>query len=327
MSRCVIVQTAYLGDVILTTPLIRAAGARHDSVSVITTPSALDLLAEDPHVDEVIPFDKRSSQKGLRGLGSVAADLRERDFDTAYLPHRSIRSALAIRLAGIPERIGFRDSPARWHYTRSVEATGEHESERTLSLIEPEGDSRLHLGLTDEDREMAAEALQSRGIGRDTEFAVLAPGSVWETKRWPYFAELAVNIGRRIPVVVIGVDGDSLPAPTSSIPIVDLCGKLPIRASAAVIERSRLAVTNDSAPLHMAQAVDSPTVAIFGATSPEQGFGPRSPRDVVLGLDMECRPCSIHGSRSCPLTHHNCMRALSADVVTRAVLQMVEANS
>ena len=325
MSRCVIVQTAYLGDVVLTTPLIRAAAAAHDSVSVVTTPAAVELLSADPHIHEVIPFDKRSSQKGLRGLASVSADLREKKFDTAYLPHRSIRSALAIRLAGIPERIGFNDSPARWHYTTSVEPRGEHEGERTLSLIDPDGDSQLHLGLSHEDRDNAVATLAAHGIQTGTAFAVLAPGSVWETKRWPYFAELARNLGKILPVVVIGVTGDELI--TSKSDVVDLCGKLPIRTSAAIIEKASIAITNDSAPLHMAQALGCPTLAIFGATSPAQGFGPRRSNDAVVGLDMECRPCSIHGSRSCPLIHHDCMQKLSPEIVTRSALQILEAGS
>jgi heptosyltransferase II len=97
-------------------------------------------------------------------------------------------------------------------------------------------------------------------------------------------------------------------------------GQLTLRESAALLARARILVTNDSAPLHLATAVGTPIVALFGPTVPAQGFGPRGSRDVVLGhAGLACRPCSAHGPQVCPLLHHRCMRELSIETVLAAV--------
>ena len=91
-------------------------------------------------------------------------------------------------------------------------------------------------------------------------------------------------------------------------------------AKTALIQRAGVLVTNDSAPLHFAQAVGTPTVAIFGPTIPGFGFGPRGPGDHALGVDgLACRPCSAHGPAACPLGHHSCMQSLAVETVLRAM--------
>jgi heptosyltransferase-2 len=101
---------------------------------------------------------------------------------------------------------------------------------------------------------------------------------------------------------------------------VSSCGRLTVRQAAEVIRRAVVLVTNDSAPLHFAQAVGTPTVAVFGPTAPAFGFGPRGPRDQVVELDgLACRPCSTHGPRRCPLGHHRCMKSLTVADVLKAI--------
>jgi heptosyltransferase-2 len=98
------------------------------------------------------------------------------------------------------------------------------------------------------------------------------------------------------------------------------CGRLALRETAALIERAAVLITNDSAPLHFAAAVGTPVVAVFGPTVPAFGFGPRGPRDVVVErMGLECRPCSAHGPRTCPLGHHRCMRDIHVEDVLRAI--------
>jgi heptosyltransferase-2 len=101
---------------------------------------------------------------------------------------------------------------------------------------------------------------------------------------------------------------------------VSACGRLTLRQSAALIEGARVLVTNDSAPLHLAAAMGTTVVAIFGPTIPEFGFGPRGPQDRALGVvGLSCRPCSRHGPPSCPLGHHLCMKSLTVDDVLQAI--------
>jgi heptosyltransferase-2 len=143
---------------------------------------------------------------------------------------------------------------------------------------------------------------------------------VWATKRWPYYTELARALSADGRIVIVGgADDASLALEIrSAVPdAVDATGTLPLLASADLIGRCGVIVTNDSAPLHLASAMGTPTVAIFGPTVPDFGFGPLAPSRLVVGHEtLTCRPCSRHGPRRCPLTHFRCMRELTPELVT-----------
>lgn len=317
-----VVQTAFLGDLILTTGLLTRLAARFGPVDVVVTPTAAALVETHPAVRRVWVYDKRDADRGMPGLVKLAWQLRRGRYQAAYLPHRSLRSAMLARLAGIPERIGFASGPGSWSYTTRVTRpdTG-HEAERILSLAEPPPGTmaEVSLGLTDEDRRQADSWLRARGIADG--FIALAPGSIWGTKRWPYYAELATAFSQ--PVVVIGGPEDRdlaahIAPGKESVHVA--AGALPLRASAALLARAAVLVTNDSAPLHLATAVGTRVVSIFGPTVPAFGFGPRGAEDrIVEHENMPCRPCSSHGPQVCPLGHHRCMRELQVERVLEAV--------
>src|SRR6266566_4428321 len=155
----------------------------------------------------------------------------------------------------------------------------------------------------------------------------LAPGSIWGSKRWPYYRELAERLAGSVGILVVGGPEDAALAAEITEAVarsggqaVSGCGRLSVRQAAEAIRRAVVLVTNDSAPLHFAQAVDTPTVAIFGSTVPSFGFGPRGPRDRVVQVGgLACRPCSAHGPPSCPLGHHLCMKSLSVQDVLQAI--------
>src|SRR5690606_28201157 len=192
VSPTLVVQTAFLGDVVLTTPLLQALADRHGPVDVVTTPAAAALLETHPAVRRVWRYDKKGREAGLAGLRRLAATLRAERFARAVLPHRSWRSGALAVWAGIPERIGFDDAPARLTYPRRVERPhGGHEVERLLALARDGATGRrgdgaeppVSLGLTNEDRAAAEGWLADHGIAPG--FVALAPGSIWGTKRWP----------------------------------------------------------------------------------------------------------------------------------------------
>jgi heptosyltransferase-2 len=329
-SRCLVIQTAFLGDVVLTTPLLSLLAARYGPVDVITTPAAAGLLEGHPAVASVIRYDKRGADRGWRGLRRLGRELRSRRYQSVYLPHRSLRSAVLALWSRARNRIGFADAAAAVTYTKRVpRAAGGHEVERLLALAEPVPGEQppvsLPLGRRVVDRVDAW--LAGHGVG--PQFVAVAPGSVWATKRWPYFAELVSRLDR--PTVVVGGPEDAALAgalvAASPGKVVSAAGALSLVESAALIRRAAVLVTNDSAPLHLATAVGTPVVALFGPTVPEFGFGPRRPGDVALGHgELRCRPCSRHGPERCPLGHHRCMRELGVDVVLRAVAGLVSAE-
>jgi heptosyltransferase-2 len=329
-----VVQTAFLGDVVLTTPLLTVLAERHGPVDVVTTPAAAPLLETHPAVRRVFPYAKRGSDRGIGGLLALAARLRAEGHEIAYLPHRSLRSAALARLAGIPRRIGFADGwPVLYTETRQRPTAG-HEIDRLLTLAGPvvAGAPSRHappaLVTTIDDRIRAEGFLREHGIGTGP-FVALAPGSIWGSKRWHGYADLAARLaGSRGPaIVVVGGPEDAALGSEVTAAVAQAggkgasaCGRLSLRESVELIRRASVLVTNDSAPLHFAQAVGTACVAVFGPTLPAFGFGPRGPRDQTLGVDgLACRPCSRHGPTRCPLGHHLCMTSLRVDDVLHAI--------
>ena len=330
-SRCLVIQTAFLGDVVLTTPLISLLAERYGPVDVVTTPAAASLLDHHPAVHDVLRYDKNGADRGWTAFRRLGAELRAAGYERVYLPHRSWRSALLALWSGARERVGFADSSAGVTYTTRIPPPrGGHMVERLLKLAGTKpGDAipPVSLGLAPTDFAAADAWLASHGVGSD--FVALAPGSVWATKRWPYYAELAAGLDRT-SVIVGGADDTELAraiVDAAGGRAVSAAGVLSLRGSAALIQRAALLVTNDSAPLHLATAAGTPVVAVFGPTVPEFGFGPRRAGDIVLGHEeLPCRPCSWHGPRTCPLGHHRCMRDLSVAAVSAAVRRIISAE-
>jgi len=318
-----VIQTAFLGDVVLTTPLLEALARRAGPVDVVTTPAARPLIETHPGVRRAIPYDKRGRDRGMAPFLALARALRAERYEAAYLPHRSLRSAVLAWLARIPRRVGFHDGwPLLYTEVRHRPADG-HESDRLLALAgEPPHSFAPRLSPTPAD-----EAAVDAWLGLDGGFVALAPGSIWGTKRWPYYKELAERLAPRAAIVIVGGSEDSDLAASITEAVgrsggraVSACGRLTLRQSAVLIGRARLLVTNDSAPLHLASAMGTPVVAVFGPTIPEFGFGPVRERDASVGLvGLVCRPCSDHGPPACPLGHHKCMRELSVDRVLAAI--------
>jgi len=325
VTASVVVQTSFLGDTILTTPLL-AQLAHRGPVDVVTTPAAASLLKGHPAVRQVIVYDKRDTHAGLFGFLTIRSRLKAAQYDTAYLAQGSMRSALLVWAARIPERIGFGTSAgSRFYTTRVAYRDDLHHAARLLLLSRPNGreptedEMRPSLAPATAERDVVDELLRSHHVEPAERLIALAPGSVWGTKRWPYYAELARALAESGHLVIVGGAADRALAQeiVAAVPsAVDATGALPLLASAELIGRCAVIVTNDSAPLHLASAMGTPTVAIFGPTVPQFGFGPLAPMKAVLGHELlACRPCHRHGPKRCPLTHFRCMRELSVESV------------
>ena len=333
MTASVVIQTSFLGDTILTTPLL-AQLAHRGPVDVVTTPAAASVLKGHPAVRQVIVYDKRDAHAGLFGVTTMAVRLRKARYDSAFLAQGSLRSAALAFLARIPDRIGFATSAGSWLYTTKVPYRDDlHHAARLLLLSRPNGreptaeETRPTLAPGSAEREMVDDLLQRNGVAPGERLIALAPGSVWATKRWPYYPQLAERLADAGRIVIVGGRDDSPLALEirAAVPnAVDATGVLPLLASAELIARSAVIVTNDSSPLHLASAVGTPTVAIFGPTAPDFGFGPLAPSSVVVGHEsLACRPCHRHGPRRCPLTHFRCMRELTADMVAERARTLI----
>ncbi len=318
--KVLLVQSGFLGDTVLSTPVIAGVKKIYPgaAISVMTTPAASQLIENDPLVKEVVWFDKRGQEKGGRGLLKKAAEMRAKGFDRAYTLHRSYRTSLLLFLAGIPDRVGFRDASLSFLYTRAVRKAGaSHAVLRNLSLLYDDMKSDMlssELRLFEPPRGKVAPYVK-KVLPLAQSYIILAPGSAWETKMWHWqgFLEVARFFRKRGgAVVLLGSEAESGVCGRigSEVEVIDLSGRISLADTLYVMKHARLAVTNDSMPLHMASAFKLPTVAVFCATSPAFGFGPwDNPHAAVVQEDtIECRPCRRHGSRKCPNGTEKCMQ-------------------
>ena len=330
-----VIQTSFLGDTVLTTPLLVELATR-GPVDVVTTPSGAELLANHPAIRTLYSFDKRGTDAGLWGLIRMARRLRTGagapEARTAYLAQGSLRSATLALLAGCGERSGFATSQGRVLYTAAVPFREDrHHAERLWRLAFPRDPSvepppsGLHPTLypSSTDRAQAERLLLPL---KGAPFVALAPGSVWATKRWPYFPDLAARLSERWPLVVVGGPADS-PLARDIIQragqerVVDATGSATLLASAELIARAMALVTNDSLPQHLASAMGTRTITLFGPTVPSFGFGPLAPASQSLGVEgLPCRPCHHHGPPTCPLGHWRCMTELAVEDILAAVV-------
>jgi heptosyltransferase-2 len=328
-------QTSFLGDTILSTPVITAIKTLYpqSELWMLTTPLSADLVLRDPLIEGVITFDKRQSESGITGLWRMSRRLKTMGFDRVYSLHRSYRTALLLWLSGIPLRIGCRDAKAPFLYhrleTRNFE---QHDVLRNLSILSSEtkieprtAQMRLFPPAAHEVDEAVRALLPSSGP-----YAVLVPGSAWRTKMWHWegFRSVASHLlSRKIGVVLIGapVENEVCAQVARGLPVVNLTGRATISDAMYIMQKACLVVCNDSMSLHMASALKIPTVAVFCATSPKFGYGPWQNRAIVVERkDLACKPCRPHGSKRCPNGTEACMRAPLAEDVIAAAGQLLE---
>jgi len=331
--RVLVIQTAFVGDVVLSTPLFEAARTRLGAgrVGAVVRPETADLLRNNPHVDDIVVYDKKGGQKGPLELLRLAGRLRGAAFDRAVIPHRSFRSALLGYLAGVPVRVGFDRSAGKLLLTERVSYRSVHEVERNLSLLASWGADtdgiRPALYPDEADRQRADALVRESGLAPSDKICGVSPGSVWATKRWPpdRYAELVRRLTEEhgYRAVLFGGSGDrSLCARISAESGVDplnAAGRLTLLQSAALAARCAVFVSNDTGMGHVAAAMNIPVVAVFGPTVPAFGFVPHGAGHQVVETTLDCRPCSSHGGHQCPIGTHDCMRGIAVERVIEAV--------
>jgi heptosyltransferase II len=328
--KIIVVNTAFLGDVILSLPLCAALRSAYpaSTIEFVTTPSAAPIVELCEQVDSVVEFDKRGKHKSLRASKALASSL-DSDNDTLVIcPHKSIRTAWFVKNIKARNIVTYSDGATRFVATATVPYdTAQHDADRQLSLLQalhPNiGYTKSHPNCSVNFRSNILEELlpsQIRSL-KPSPYIVLAPGSAWNTKKWGnhnYFkvAEMCAKLGYR--VVVVGSASEA--GVTQNEFIVDLCGKTSLPELVSVISQSSVVVANDSAPVHIASLLNTPTIALFGPTIPEFGFAPFSKPSVVIeNHHLSCRPCSMHGASKCPINTHECMTSINPTQVVNSI--------
>lgn len=338
-SKILVIQTAFLGDAVLTTPLLSALKEQfpNASLSVLCTPQIRDIFERHPAVADVILFDKHGAGRSLKAQWQLIRQVAERGYDMAIIPHRSFTSALMAKLAGIPRRVGFSSSQGRWLMTETVPFQwGVHDVERNLALLKALGVRQSAGELTLETDSTAVETVRRRlaeeGVKDGQRLIGVNPGSVWATKRWlpAGFAAVTDRLIRELGAQVVFIGGlkdevvmQEILGMMKEKPI-NWVGKTTLPELIAVIARCQAFLTNDSGPMHIAVARRVPTVALFGPTTRELGFFPYGSGHMVIEKSLECRPCGLHGADACPLGHFHCMKWITPDEVFDAMKRQLQ---
>lgn len=331
-AKILIVQTAFIGDVILITPLIRALHELYPQAQLyaMVVPGAAKLLENNPHLQQVIPYAKRKIS-----LWAMARKLKAMGFDLAVSPHSSGRTHLLLWLSGIKRRIGFDRSWLPWLLTDKIpHPTNIHKIKKNLLLLKflssKEFGMQTELFPSELDRKKADGMLLSFG---NRPLVAIAPGSIWATKCWliERYTSLAKELAARgYGIVLIGGESDldkclAIEKAVQDTPgtVLNLAGKTNLLESAAVIGNCRLMLCNDSGALHIANAMQTRVFAFFGPTVQSIGYYPYREGDRIFETELDCRPCGSHGHHKCPLKHHYCMRRIEVQPVLQAVLDTV----
>ncbi len=341
--KILLVQTSFLGDTILSTPVIAAIKKLYpdSELWMMITPLSADLVSANPSLKGVITYDKKKSDRGIKGIIRKASELEKHKFDVAYSLHRSYRTALLLFLTGIPKRVGFSQGSLSFLYSRTVlRDTTSHDVIRNLSLLSQEP-LFLNSGKNSEDFFDAEMQLFSKDqklterkfpeiFSDSKEFAILIPGSAWKTKRWKWqgFKEVAEDLiskGKRVVIFGSGAEKEICQKVAEGLSCINLAGMSTISESIAIMKKASLVVCNDSMSLHMASALKVPNVSVFCATSPAFGFGPwRNKAAVVEMQGLSCKPCRRHGSNKCPTGTEACMNDLGSDKIILEIDKLIQ---
>ncbi|MEW6680606.1 MAG: glycosyltransferase family 9 protein [bacterium] len=337
-NKILLIETAFLGDCLLTTPLIRGIKEvfPHSSLSLLARPIGCDALKNNPYISEFIPYDKDKKQKGLFSYLKIIKKIRAKNFSLAILPHRSARTTILSWFSNIPRRIGFSNASLSFLLTDKVYYDRKkHEAQRKLSLIKIFGDIPDERGLDvfidDRARQKAGELFLKWGIKKDDILIGILPFSHWKTKRW--LAEGFVKVIDRMAqykakAIIFGSVSDlneayKIQAMARNKPII-ACGKISISELPLFFERCSLIIGNDTGIIHLAYGLNKKTIVILGPTTVEMGFGPyKTSSAIIVEKSIPCRPCSPHGPQKCPKGHFNCMKLITENDITIPAIKML----
>ena len=327
-NKIAIIQTAFIGDVALTLPLVDSIKEKNPNAEIIfvTTPQPAELASLSENVSRVISYDKKGLNEGLRGIKFISQLLNEVNVDCIISPHRSLRSSLLTFFAKPEFSVSFNKSALSLIYDKRINYKLHlHEIERNFSLLSSFSDefkfvdlNQVKLEIQNEDKDYIDSLLSK--LDNIKKNIILAPGSIWLTKRWlpEYFRELIINYQDLYNVILIGSKKD-----------IDLCNEISLDTNAKnfagltsfaqsiyLLSKSALLITNDSSPTHLAGLTNCPTLTIYGPTSPNYGFYPRAEKSISIAKDdLKCHPCHIHGKNICPIKTFDCMKQITPELI------------
>ena len=337
MEKILIIQTAFIGDAILTLPMIQKLKEQYlqSEIHVIAIPVTEEIFASSPYVNEVIILDKKGKHKSLFSLFKFSKEIKNNNYTRIYSPHRSFRTSLLVMFSNVKETYGFTNSSLRHVYKNLIDyKINIHEVQRDLDLISYDyknNDWRIlpHIEVPAKIKEDVRNYFGELNI--NSQFVAVAPGSVWETKKYPieYYEEIIkFLIGNSFYVLLIGGMADenlcNKLASKFKNNVKSTAGKFSLIGSIELLKRVKILISNDSAPTHLGMCADIPTLTLYCSTVAYFGFSPYNSKSNFLSYDnLKCKPCGIHGYNECPVKTFDCGYKLLPDTVNHKISKMI----
>lgn len=334
-TRILIIQTAFIGDAILVLPMIQQLRKNNPDaiIDVITTPAASEIFQNSDSVNNVIIYDKRGKDKSFSGMLRLVKKIRSGSYTELYSPHRSFRTSLLVLFSNVKNTYGFSNSAFPYVYKHVIDYEhSSHEVKRNLSLagMETKDDTwKILPELVSCERYKKKIDNFLKTPGR---YIAIAPGSVWETKKYPkeYYKEIIdYLILQDFTILLIGGLSDKeycqkLCDNYAQTKIINTAGQFSIPESIELIKRCELLISNDSAPTHFGMCAHKPVLTIYCSTIPGFGFYPYSEKSQFISYnDLDCKPCGIHGHKRCPIGSFDCAKKIEIHNIKTLIGKML----
>jgi lipopolysaccharide heptosyltransferase II len=312
--KFLIIQTAFIGDVILATAIAEKLHQHYPDAQIdfLLRKGNEGLLTEHPFIKTVFVWDKQNNK--IKNLFTILKQIRSNRYDHVINLHRFASSGFITAFSGAKNKTGFDKNPLSFLFTKKTKhdiGTGKHEVERNQQLI----GSITDFQFSKPKLYPSLKNFESVKQYKNNSFVCIAPTSVWFTKQFPKekWVELCNYLSKDLTIYLLGAPSDTVACEeiknnSANKNIVTLAGKLNFLESAALMKDAQMNYVNDSAPMHIASAMNAPVTAIFCSTIPAFGFGPLSDNSKIVETKeaLACRPCGLHGHKTCPEGHFKC---------------------
>ncbi len=336
-EKILIIQTAFLGDAVLTLPMIKKLKEIYPEsiIDVVSIPSTKEIFDASPFVDNTIVLDKKNKHKSLLSLRKFVKNIKSKKYTRLYSPHRSFRTALIVLGSNIRETTGFNISSAKHVYKNLIEYNPEHhEVQRNFDLIgfDYSGNGwRIlpEVGIAEDIKEKVDIFFRTNYLNENN--IAVAPGTVWNTKKYPenYFIDVIKHFaGQGKNVILIGGQSDKelcdrIAAGFESR-VISSAGEFSLTGTIEILKRVDLLLCNDSAPTHLGMCADIPVLTLYCSTVPSFGFAPYNEKSEFLSYDkLDCKPCGIHGYKKCPIGTFECGFNLTPQTVISKINEIM----
>jgi ADP-heptose:LPS heptosyltransferase len=321
LQKFLVIQTAFIGDVVLATPIVEKLHQHFPdaSIDLLVRKGNESLLTGHPFLNEVLIWNKKENK--TKNLWKLLFKIRKVKYDIVINVQRYGATGFLTAFSGAKITIGFDKNPFSFLFTKKInhvfdeKGNGKHEIERDLELIKDLTDDivvrpKLYPSKNDEEKTK---------IYKQRPYITVAPASVWFTKQYP--ADKWISFINKLPdnlnIYLLGAPSDNsicenIIQLTTNKNVIDLCGKLSFLGSCALMKDAVMNYVNDSAPMHFASAMNAPVSAIFCSTIPAFGYGPLSDKKFIIEIQekLYCRPCGLHGYKACPEKHFRCAKEI-----------------